>query len=133
MVASCYTYRNKYNGGVITFGKAFTLGAWIAFIASSFYVVSWLIAYYNFFPNFMSEYSSFVLNQMVQNGASEAEIAAKTQEMDKFKELYKNPLYVILFTYFEGLPLGLFIALISALILRKKTPNSNEVSPNFQE
>ncbi|WP_309640972.1 hypothetical protein [Flavobacterium sp.] len=40
--------------------------------------------------------------------------------MAMYKEWYKNPLLVILMTYAEIFPIGLLIALISALILKKK-------------
>lgn len=47
-------------------------------------------------------------------------LAAKTQEMANLKEMYKNPFFVILITYAEVLPIGIIVALISALILKKK-------------
>jgi len=40
--------------------------------------------------------------------------------MAEFKEMYKNPLYVVLITYTEVLPVGLIVALVSALILKRK-------------
>src|SRR5215510_3625908 len=49
-------YRNKYNGGVISFGKAFKIGIIIVLIASTIYVVAWLIAYFYFIPDFMDKY-----------------------------------------------------------------------------
>src|SRR4051812_26907977 len=38
-------YRDKYNEGVISFGKAFKVGSMIVLIASSIYVVAWLVDY----------------------------------------------------------------------------------------
>ena len=39
-------YRDKYNEGVISFGKAFKIGIMIVLIASTIYVVAWLIDYF---------------------------------------------------------------------------------------
>ncbi len=39
-------YRNKYNGGVISFGKAFKIGILIVLIASTLYVIAWMIDYF---------------------------------------------------------------------------------------
>src|SRR5881396_3451000 len=44
-------YRDKYNEGVISFGKAFTIGIMIVLIASTIYVVAWLIDYFFFIPD----------------------------------------------------------------------------------
>ena len=46
-------YRDKYNGGLISFGKAFKIGIMITLIASSMYVVAWLIDYFFFIPDFL--------------------------------------------------------------------------------
>ena len=108
-------YRNKYLAGKISFGNAFKTGALIAFVACTIYVVVWLFYYYLFVPDFIDVYTGHVLH----NSAPE-ELATKTQEMADFKEMYKNPLFVVLITYFEVLPIGLLIALVSAVIVKKK-------------
>src|SRR5215212_11220953 len=41
-------YRDKYNGGIISFGKAFKTGMVIVLIASTIYVIAWLIDYFFF-------------------------------------------------------------------------------------
>lgn len=113
-------YRNKYNGGVITFGKAFKIGLYIALIASSMYVLTWVIDYYLFVPDFMERFTAHSMKIAESKGASAAEIAEKTKEMNWYKDMYKSPLMVVLLTYMEVLPLGLIIALIAALILKRK-------------
>lgn len=110
-------YRNKQLNGPITFGKAFKTGALIAFVGSTMYVVVWLFYYYLFVPDFLDKYIPHVLKEAAQNGA---DLAAKTQEMESFREMYKNPLFVIIITYLEVLPIGLIVALVSALILKRK-------------
>lgn len=115
-------YRNKYLNGFITFGKAFKTGLFIAFVASTIYVLVWLVYYYNFVPDFMDKYTEYVLRTAKSDGATEAELAKKAEEMAHFKELYKSPVMVILITYSEVFPLGLIISLISALLLKRKQP-----------
>jgi len=48
------------------------------------------------------------------------EMAKKTEEFQKFMEMYKNPFFMALMTLFEILPVGILVALISAFLLRKK-------------
>ena len=112
-------YRDKYNGGVITFGKAFKIGALITLVASGMYVVVWLIDYYIFMPDFMDKYIPHVLKEAGRNGASAAELQEKATEMENFKEMYQNPLFVIVITFLEIFPVGLIVTLISALFLKR--------------
>jgi len=121
-------YRNKHLGGVISLGQAFKMGAFIALIGSTMYVVVWLFYYYLFVPDFMDKYATHAIQCAVRDGASAAEVTAKTEEMDQFKEMYKNPLFVILLTYAEVLPVGLAVAFVSALILKRKTPGVTAVA-----
>lgn len=107
-------YRNKQPDGLITFGKALKTGALIALVGSTIYVIVWLFYYYLFVPDFIDAYTKRVLNT-----CSPSDLASKTKEMANFKEMYKNPLFVILITYFEVLPVGLAVTLVSALILKK--------------
>ena len=106
--------RNASNG-FISFGKAFLTGFWITLIISTIYVLVWLVILYNFFPNFAEHYTDMAIQK-----ASPEEVAKVTEEMNSFKEMYKNPIMVILFTYMEILPLGIVFSLVSALILKKK-------------
>jgi amino acid transporter len=114
-------YRDKELDGIITFGKAFKTGLLIAFVASTVYVVVWLFYYYLFVPDFIDKYTAHVLHQCT----TEAELAARTEEMASFKEMYNNPLFVILITYSEVFPVGLIVALVSSLILKRKKKKEN--------
>lgn len=112
-------YRNKQLGGYISFGKAFKTGALIALVGSTLYVIAWLVSYYLFVPDFMDVYTDYALKN-----CKPEDLAAKTKEMASFKEMYKNPLFVVLITYSEVLPIGLVVALISAAILKRKHPET---------
>jgi hypothetical protein len=113
-------YRDKYNGGMVSFGKAFRIGFFITLIASTMYVISWLIDYYYFIPDFADKYAAHMLEKLKAGGASAAEISRQATAMESFKTMYKNPLFNILITYSEILPVGLLISLICAMVLRKK-------------
>lgn len=112
--------RDKINGGLITFSQALKTGLLITLVASAFYVVVWLIAYYLFVPDFMDKYTAHMLKNARAEGLGEAAMAQKVLEMDKYKEMYKNPILVVAFTFLEVFPVGLLVSLVSALILKKK-------------
>jgi hypothetical protein len=116
------TYRDKYNNGTVSFGKAFLIGLFISLIASTCYVAAWQVDYHFFFPDFMDIYSARTIEKLKASGAGAAEIASKTKEMMEFKEMYKNPVFNVLITYVEILPLGILITLICSFILKRKQP-----------
>ena len=113
-------YREKYNGGVISFGKAFKIGIMMVLIACTIYVVAWLIDYYFFVPDYMEKFSAHELEKLKASGASQIEIDKQTKEMANFARMYKNPFFNAMMTYMEILPVGLIVTLISSLILKRK-------------
>jgi amino acid transporter len=113
-------YRDKYNEGVISFGKAFKIGIMIVLIASTIYVVAWLIDYFFFIPDFAEKYSAHMLDKLKASGASQIEIDKQTKEMASFVRMFKNPFYNAMMTYIEILPVGLIVTLISSLILKRR-------------
>ena len=117
-------YRDKFNDGVISFGKAFKIGILIALISSTMYVVAWLIDYFYFIPDFMDTYSARMLEDLRASGASQLEIDEQVKEMAEFGAMYKNPFFNALMTYAEILPVGLIVTLISSLILKRKVAKS---------
>ena len=125
-------FRDKHNHGFISFGKAFKIGFFIALIASTFYVLTWLIEYYTFYPDFMDKYAASTLKQAHENGSTASEIAATTIQINNYKEWYKNPMLVILLTYMEIFPMGLVVSAISALILKKKNTTALKKTPALQ-
>ncbi|MXV50196.1 DUF4199 family protein [Pedobacter sp. HMF7647] len=122
-------YRDKYNSGVISFGKAFRIGLYITLISSTVYVLVWMVDYYVFIPDFMERYTSHVLNEARAKGATSAELAAKTAELKQYSEMYKSPLGVMLMTYLEIFPVGLIVSVICALILKRKNHSATTAVP----
>ncbi len=114
------SYRDKELAGSISFGNAFKVGLLMALVASAFYVAGWMVYVNTAGENFMDMYYEQNIEKVKNSGDSEAEIHAKIADMEKFRELYKNPLVKIGVTFLEIFPVGLLIALISAAVLKKK-------------
>ena len=106
-------YRNNYLDGKINFLQAFKTGALICFVASTVYVIFGLLYYYFFAPDFIDVFTDY----MIRNSAPD-EVEATTAQMANFKEMYKNPLFAILITYMEVLPIGMIVALFSAFMVK---------------
>ena len=90
-------------------------------IASTIYVIAWLIDYYFFIPDYMETYSAATLDKLKASGASQIEIDKQTKEMANFVRMFKNPFFNAMMTYVEILPVGLVVTLISSLILKRKS------------
>lgn len=114
-------YRDKHNGGRISFGKAFLMSLYIALIASTVYVVGWMIAYYNFFPDFMEKLAAYQLSPEKVRQMTPDEVVGLREQISTFEDWYATPIGVAGATYMEILPVGLVVSLITALILKRNT------------
>jgi hypothetical protein len=118
------SYRDNVGGGTMSFGKAFTVGILITLISCGIYVISWEIIYRNFLPDFLEKYSAYMLEKMRAAGASQDELNRQIQENNQFIQM-RNPFVRYASSLMEALPVGLLITLISALVLKRKTPNAD--------
>lgn len=112
--------RDKQRGGLISFGQAFKVAILVTLVTSTIYVLCWLICYYVFIPDFMEKYTSAMMAKAQAQNLTAVQLAEKSAEMKGYVDMYKNPVFVILFTYVEILPVGLLVSLIAAAILKKK-------------
>jgi hypothetical protein len=94
----------------------------ISLIASTIYVLTWAVEYNFFLPDFMDKYSAMQIKQLKESGVSGAALEESLKSVESARVNYKNPFFFAAYTYMEILPIGILIALISALILRRKTP-----------
>ena len=114
------SYRENVGGGTISFGRALAVGALITLITSVFYVLTWEVMYFKLMPNFVNDYSNYLVEKMKAAGANQQAVDAKLQQVKQFKQMYDNPFVNAAISFVEPLPVGLIITLISSLILRKK-------------
>lgn len=121
------SYRDNVAGGSVTFGRAFKVGLLITAVASVCYVATWELVYYKLAPDFSEKYAAYAVAQARASGASEAQVAERTAQMEKFKALYRNPLVNIALTLLEPLPLGLVFTLVTAGVLSRKRRTADVV------
>ena len=122
------SYRDNVGKGQVTFGRAFLVGLAITVISCIFYVITWEVIYFKFMPDFMDKYGTHILQKMQESGATAAAIQQKSQEIEYLKAHYKNPLFNMAMTFIEPFPVGLVITLLSAAILRRKSPAQPSVA-----
>jgi hypothetical protein len=117
-------FRDKFNEGVISFGKATKIALGITLIASTIYVLTWLVEYYVFIPDFMDKYAVELGRQARASGLSPEALQKKLSEIESVRVAYRNPVMVVLYTYAEIAPVGIIISLLTALLLKRKRPQS---------
>jgi hypothetical protein len=123
------SYRDNVAGGTVSFGRAFMVGLLITAIASVCYVATWELVGQRLAPDYVEKYAAYSVEKVRKSGATEAQIAAKKQEMAEFNEMYKNPVMNIAFTFLEPLPVGLLFTLVAAGVLsRKRQPEIGAVA-----
>jgi len=113
-------YRDNVAGGHVGFMKALGVGVLIGLVASACYVATWEALYFGGKSDYIEKYQARELEKARQSGESEAQIAAKAAEMQKFAEMYRNPLFNVALTFMEPLPVALVLALVSAGILSRR-------------
>jgi amino acid transporter len=123
------SYRENADDGQITFSEAFVVGISITLISCICYVVTWDVLYYTVFPDFWDKYGGHLVEKLKASGASPAAVQARTRQVTKYKELYKNPLFNAAMTFIDPFSIGLVITLISAAVLRRKPQSKPKQSP----
>jgi hypothetical protein len=114
-----HSYKKNVLGGSIKFWPALKIGLLISVIASTMYVITWVILY--------KTGSSEFMETMAQKEIAEAK-PEKVEEIKARWEFYRTNRGLILWTYLEILPTGILFSLISALIFwltsKKKKDNT---------
>lgn len=114
------SYRDRQQAGILSFSRAFTVGILISLFACVVYVIIWLIYLQtDAGSEMMDQYMAYSLDQMEKSGADAASIEEKRQQFEQYSKMYENPVVRIGVTFMEIFPVGLIIALVSALLLRR--------------
>jgi hypothetical protein len=113
------TYRDQHPEGVLTLKDGLLLGLGISLIASTLYVVTWLVDYHFFMPDFIEKFGAMSLEKSRAAGASAEELRKEAEAMAEYREMYKSPIGVALITYMEILPVALLVTVVSAFWLKR--------------
>jgi len=126
------SYRDNVGRGTVGFGRALAVGALIGLVASVCYVATWEVIYFKFMPDFMTRYDAREIEKARAGGASEASLAQKKAEQERFEKMYQNPAINAAVTILEPLPVALVVALVSAGVLRRKKRSDLELGTAMQ-
>lgn len=115
------SYRETIGNGQISFLRALGVGLLIVTVATLCYVVTWEIIYFNYFTDFGDKYLAYGIEQVRNSGKSPQEIENEIEYMRRMMGLYNSSvLFSAAVTFLEPLPVGLPVSILSALILRKR-------------
>jgi small-conductance mechanosensitive channel len=115
------SYRENVGNGYISFGRALGVGFLIMLISCVCYVATWEVVSHKLIPDFGEKYLAQSIERVRASGKSPQEIENEVNNMRSMMQLYNSNILVnIAFTLLEPLPPGLVMTLISALILRKR-------------
>jgi hypothetical protein len=127
------SYRENVGNGYISFGRALGVGFLIMLISCVCYVATWEVVYHKFMPDFGEKYLAKSIERVRASGKSPQEIENEVEGMRSMMQLYNsNILFNIAFTLLEPLPPGLVMTLLSALILRKRRRQEEDLH-GFQD
>jgi len=114
------SYRETVGDGHLTFGRGFIVGLLITLITCACYVGTWEIVYFKLMPDFGARFAAQIVENVRASGADQAKIDEATRQARDLKAMLDDPLKNSAMTFLEPFPVGLAIALISAVILRRK-------------
>lgn len=114
------SYRDNVAGGEIGFGRAMAVGSLIALVASVCYVATWELMYFQLAPEYATQMQEHMMERARAGGGTPQQIQARVAEIQRFAEMYRNPVFNAAITFLEPLPVGLVFSLVTAGILGRR-------------
>lgn len=113
-------YRDKVNNHFISFKKAFYLALMISLVGILIYLVYFTFDYHFMHPSLLESEIAFQSRPERVEQLSKLKDHAVIERIAEYKENYKKPLYFVFYTTIDLIPFGVFLSLISALLLKRK-------------
>lgn len=111
-------YRDQTGGGVITFWRGLAIGLGIAIVAAVIYAAAWEAYLAISGKDFIGEYNAAMIAKAQADHVSAEKLAAVRAQAAEFQAIYDNPLLRFPMTMVEMLPVGVLVALVSAILFR---------------
>lgn len=125
LLAGTLQFRNKVNGGYVTFGEAYVVGILITLIIAAISTVN-LAIFLQTHPGFQEKVIEQTRIQMVNKGMTQDQIDMALTYTRKFT----TPTIMTIFGFIGGVMGGAVMALLSSGISVKKKPMFEEGSSN---
>jgi hypothetical protein len=109
-------YRNKYLGGYITYGQAFTLGLWVSLFLSIIMGIYTFVFFKYINPGGMEEAMSIAEQKMMDKGMTDLEIEQGMTMARKFSGVGMWTFMAVAGNFI----LGLIFSLITAIFVKKE-------------
>ena len=113
------SYRNKKLGGYITFIKGFLLGILIAAFAGLIFAAFSTFETAVLMPDFTDNYYNYQIEQLESSDLPQEQVQQRIEQMKNMPAFVKHPIFQGFLMGITVFLIGLPIAIISALILRK--------------
>jgi hypothetical protein len=112
-------YRDKFNGGFISYGKALKIGLLIVILPSIAFGLFDLVYSHYLDPEVMNKYYNQMVEQM-RASVPASEFPAKLKELEASKAMFQNGFFQFFIMATTVMAIGFIVAVVSAFLLKKK-------------
>ena len=116
------SYRQNQGGGRLAFGRGLAVGLAITLLACFVHVAVFEVVYFGFVPGLGEKYAHCMVERERLAGATPAELVKAESNAQDFRKLLDQPLWNAALTFAGPFLTGLFASLVSAAILRTRSP-----------
>lgn len=115
-------FREKYQGGSITYGKAVGVGFFTALVASVIVAIYTFVYFTAINPGAYEEAMMIAEQQLVERGMTDTEI----EQSLKVAEMFQSPWISAVFALLGNVIIGVILALITSIFVKREAPQTEE-------
>lgn len=112
-------YRDKQNGGSLSFGEGLKLGLLIVLFPSVAFGLFNVLYILVLDPQFLDKYYGYQVEQL-KSSVPAAELDKRIREVQDMREMFSSPFIQFIVMFLSVAAIGLIVTVISTLILKRK-------------